>query len=552
MLMNVIMIIQLAATIVVGIYFFRQLRAQSAPEKVIRNTKGQAEWNKLNSLRQIHLTEPLNEQVRPAKLEDVVGQEAGIDALMAVLSGPNPQHVIIYGPPGVGKTCAARLALEAAKQSEGTPFAMNAPFIEMDATCVRFDERAIADPLIGSVHDPIYQGAGQLGISGVPQPKEGAVTRAHGGVLFLDEIGELHPLQMNKLLKVLEDRKVRFESAYYNRFDSATPGWIHDVFQNGMPADFRLVGATTRSPEDIPPALRSRCMEIFFRPLDAGELAGIAGSAAERAGFPMAHEDAELVGSYAANGRDAVNIVQMAMGIARRAGRRQIQREDILWVVDCGRYTMRHEAGLCRAGGVGIVHGLAVHGAGQGAVMEIEATKTPGTGRVTVTGIVEEEEFTGGHGHKMRRMSMARGAAENAYTLIKSMGYPTEGYDLHINFPGGVPVDGPSAGVAMAVAMVSVLTEKAVASDVAITGEVSVRGRVLPVGGVNAKAQAAARAKLARVIIPKDNASERIQAEIEICPVEEIEEVFKLAFGEETEIKVPLISDASVLAAQGE
>ena len=84
--------------------------------------------------------------------------------------------------------------------------------MEVDATCVRFDERAIADPLIGSVHDPIYQGAGQLGVQGVPQPKPGAVTKAHGGVLFLDEIGELHPVQMNKLLKVLEDRRVMLES----------------------------------------------------------------------------------------------------------------------------------------------------------------------------------------------------------------------------------------------------------------------------------------------------------------------------------------------------
>jgi len=78
--------------------------------------------------------------------------------------------------------------------------------VEVDATTLRFDERGIADPLIGSVHDPIYQGAGAYGVAGIPQPKPGAVTKAHGGILFLDEIGELHPIQMNKLLKVLEDR----------------------------------------------------------------------------------------------------------------------------------------------------------------------------------------------------------------------------------------------------------------------------------------------------------------------------------------------------------
>lgn len=90
-----------------------------------------------------------------------------------------------------------------------------------------------------------------MGVAGVPQPKPGAVTKAHGGILFLDEIGELHPIQMNKLLKVLEDRKVLLESAYYNSEDNNTPAYIHDIFQNGLPADFRLVGATTRSPDEI-------------------------------------------------------------------------------------------------------------------------------------------------------------------------------------------------------------------------------------------------------------------------------------------------------------
>ena len=123
----------------------------------------------------------------------------------------------------MGKTCAARLVLESAKKFPGSPFRRNAKFVEIDATSVRFDERSIADPLIGSVHDPIYQGAGPMGIAGVPQPKPGAVTKAHGGLLFLDEIGELHPVQMNKLLKVLEDRKVFLESAYYNSQDSNIP-----------------------------------------------------------------------------------------------------------------------------------------------------------------------------------------------------------------------------------------------------------------------------------------------------------------------------------------
>src|SRR5690606_21228348 len=97
------------------------------------------------------------------------------------LCGPNPQHVIIYGPPGVGKTAAARLVLEEAKRNPLSPFGPSAKFVEVDATTARFDDRGIADPLLGSVHDPIYQGAGPLGIAGIPQPKPGAVTKAHGG-----------------------------------------------------------------------------------------------------------------------------------------------------------------------------------------------------------------------------------------------------------------------------------------------------------------------------------------------------------------------------------
>ena len=146
-MLNFILIgIQLTVTIVVGVYFYRQLQQQKGSQPVQRRESGR-EMEKLNRMRAIHLSDPLAERVRPTQFSDIIGQEDGIKSLKAILCGANPQHVIIYGPPGIGKTCAARLVLEAAKQSNGTPFRKDAPFIEMDATCVRFDERAIADAM---------------------------------------------------------------------------------------------------------------------------------------------------------------------------------------------------------------------------------------------------------------------------------------------------------------------------------------------------------------------------------------------------------------------
>lgn len=515
--------VQLIVTVIMGVYFFTQLKKQRAAQPAGRRESAR-EMENLRRMRAISLSEPLAEHVRPRSFRDIVGQEEGIRSLKAILCGKNPQHVIIYGPPGIGKTCAARLALEAAKESPGTPFGPGAPFIEMDATCVRFDERAIADPLIGSVHDPIYQGAGPLGVQGIPQPKPGAVSRAHGGVLFLDEIGELHPIQMNKLLKVLEDRKVQFESAYYNPDDPGTPRYVHEIFKNGMPADFRLVGATTRSPEEIPPALRSRCMEIFFRALEPDEVARIAYEAARRAGFHMDQSTADMVGCYASCGRDAVNMVQMASGVAQLENRADIVPADMEWVVESGHYARRPGQEAALENRVGAVHGLAVHGSHQGAVMEIEAVAGPGSGRVRVTGIVEEEELGGGS-HTLRRPSTARGSVENVFTLLRRLGYADDRTDIHINFPGGAPVDGPSAGAAMAVAAVSALTGRPVDGAAAITGEIGVQGRVLPVGGVPAKVEAARRAGLNRVLVPRDNDMERFrQSGVQVIPIDTLSE----------------------------
>jgi Lon-like ATP-dependent protease len=531
----VLMLVQVFFAVVIGLYFWNLLRNQQT-NKVAVDRESKKEMEKLRKLRSISLTKPLAERTRPTTISDIVGQKEGLRALKAALCGPNPQHVIVYGPPGVGKTAAARVILEEAKKNPESPFRQEAKFTEIDATTARFDERGIADPLIGSVHDPIYQGAGAMGVAGIPQPKPGAVSKAHGGVLFIDEIGELHPIQLNKLLKVLEDRKVFLESAYYNAEDSHIPGYIHDIFQNGLPADFRLVGATTRTPQELPPALRSRCMEIFFRPLLPNEIGDITENAMRKVGMEPNGEAVDVVKSYATNGREAVNIVQLAAGVAMTEGRSEINAGDVEWVVRSSQMTPRPEKKIPSEPGVGFVNGLAVYGPNMGTLLEIEVTAIPaeqqGTGKINITGVVDEEELGGGS-KTLRRKSMARGSVENVITVLRRFGLQPHDFDLHVNFPGGVPIDGPSAGVAMATAIASAILSKPVDNRIAITGEVSIHGKVKPVGGVVAKVEAAFQAGVTKVFIPKEN-WQAIFADIggglEVVALEHVDELFAALF----------------------
>ncbi len=553
----VLLIAELFFTLVIGIYFFNLLKGQRT-SKIVINKESKIEMDNLNALREIKLTVPLTEKSRPKTFEEIIGQEKGIKALRAAICGPNPQNIIIYGPPGIGKTAAARLVLEDAKQACYSPFRKDAKFVEIDATTVRFDDRGIADPLIGSVHDPIYQGAGALGIAGIPQPKPGAVTRAHGGILFIDEIGELHPTEMNKLLKVLEDRKVFLDSSYYNSNDKNMPSYIKEIFENGLPADFRLIGATTRTPEEICPALRSRCVEIFFRPLLSDEIKRIALNSVNKVGTKIEKRALEMVGMYSNNGRDAVNLIQLAFGIALNEKRDKITIEDIEWVIENGQYSPKIDKKINEVPQVGYVNGLAVYGPNMGAVMEIEASAIRAInkkGALKVTGIVDEEEIKNANG-KVIRKSNARCSVENVITMLqKNFKLMCDDYDIHVNFPGGIPVDGPSAGISIATAIFSAVKEIYVDNKIAMTGEISLYGKVKPVGGVTAKITAAIKAGADTIIIPKENWQENFKKikGAKILPVSSIEEVFSFAFTNEQKAgKIIIETKADVLLADNE
>lgn len=546
---GIALLIQLVFGVIIGLYFWNLLKNQRS-QKTSVDKESRKELNQLRKLRSISLSEPLSEKVRPQNFDEVVGQEDGIRSLKAALCGPNPQHIIIYGPPGVGKTAAARLVLEEAKKNPDSPFRASSVFIELDGSTARFDERGIADPLIGSVHDPIYQGAGAMGQAGIPQPKQGAVTKAHGGVLFIDEIGELHSIQFNKLLKVLEDRKVFLESAYYSEENSQIPEHIHDIFKNGLPADFRLIGATTRTPNEIPPAIRSRCLEVYFRSLTPNEIIKVAEKAVRKINFEIENGVLELIANYATNGREAVNMVQIGAGIATSDKRSLIKLTDIEWVIHSSQRSPRPEKKIHNEPKVGLVNGLAVYGPNSGAVLEIEVTsyENKEKGSINITGIAEEES-TGDRVRSIRRKSMAKGSIENVVTVLKHMGVPTQDYDIHVNFPGGTPIDGPSAGISMATAIYSSIKGYKIDHELAMTGELSIHGSVKPIGGVVAKVEAAKQAGAKRVIIPRANyqAIFKEEVDIEVIPVDQLEEVFNIACLKETvnEEVIPASSNTS-------
>lgn len=177
---------------------------------------------------------------------------------------------------------------------------------------------------------------------------------------------------------------------------------------------------------------------------------------------------------------------------------------------------------------VGIVRGLAWTSVG-GVTLEVEVNVLPGKGELVLTG-------------KLGDVMKESAQAALSYVRSISEGYGIEAefytkHDIHIHIPeGAVPKDGPSAGITMATAMLSAITDRAVRADVAMTGEITLRGRVLPIGGLKEKLLAAKVIGIKTVCIPKDNEKdlEEISKEItdgmEIVPVERFSQVEKIAF----------------------
>jgi len=439
----------------------------------------------------------------------------------------------------------------------------NAPFVDGTG--------AHAGALLGDVrHDPFQSGG--LETPAHDRVEAGAIHKAHKGVLFIDEINTLRMESQQHLLTAIQEGKFSI-TGQSERSSGAM------VKTDPVPCDFIMVLAgNLDAMEGMHPALRSRIKgygyELFMQdtmednPETRRRLVRFVAQEVIRDG-KIPHFDRSAVeeiihesmrragrkGHLTLKLRDLGGLVRVSGDIARAEGVQFATADHVLKAKKISRSVeqqladnyldRRKDYRLFQAAGeeIGRVNGLAVIGGDSGVMLPIVAEVTPAMskseGHVYATGKLQE---------------IAKEAVQNVSAIIKKFtGQDITGMDVHIQFVGTYEgVEGDSASVSIATAVISAISGIPVDQSVAMTGSLSVRGDVLPIGGVTYKIEAAANAGITTVLIPKSNMGdvlieEAYKERVKIIPVSNISEVLEYALsGKKKESFIDKIRNFSV------
>jgi Lon-like ATP-dependent protease len=417
---------------------------------------------------------------------------------------------------------------------------------------------AHAGALLGDVrHDPFQSGG--METPSHDRVEAGAIHKAHKGVLFVDEINTLDIRSQQKLMTAIQEG----EFAITGQSERSSGAMVQT---EPVPCDFILVAAGNMDAmENMHPALRDRVKgygyEVYMEDTieDTPEMRRkyarfVAQEVTKDGRLPHFEPDAvrEIVLQAKRRAgrkdhltlklRDLGGLVRVSGDIAKAQDAEFVTREHVLEAKKRSRsieqqvadnYIERrkeYELKVTEGDAVGRVNGLAVMGGDSGIVMPVMAEVTPRQGEggeVYATGKLQE---------------IAEEAVENVSAIIKKFsGESIRDKDIHIQFVQSYEgVEGDSASITVATAVISALENIPIAQDLAMTGSLSVRGDVLPVGGVTHKIEAAAKAGYGRVIIPKANEQDvmiedEYKEQIEIIPVSHISEVLDVALTAEPE-----------------